>query len=76
MDSLATLEVPAIGFSIRYEHGIFNQEIHDGWQVEMTDNWLHLGNLWENRRPEVHFDVKLGGYTEWQRDADGRKRAK
>jgi starch phosphorylase len=51
LDSLATLQVPAIGFGIRYEHGIFHQEIRDGWQVEMTDNWLHLGNPCELRRP-------------------------
>ena len=72
MDSLATLEVPAIGFGIRYEHGIFHQEIRDGWQMEMTDNWLHLGNPWEIGRPEVHFEVKLGGHTVRERDADGR----
>ncbi|UCE56843.1 MAG: glycogen/starch/alpha-glucan phosphorylase [Desulfobacterales bacterium] len=74
LDSLATLEVPAIGFGIRYEHGIFHQEIRDGWQVEMTDNWLHLGNPWEIPRPEVHFEVKLGGHTVRNRDADGRER--
>ena len=74
MDSLATLQVPAIGFGIRYEHGIFHQEIRDGWQMEMTDNWLHLGNPWEIGRPEVHFEVKLGGHTVRERDADGRER--
>ncbi|MGD9113941.1 MAG: glycogen/starch/alpha-glucan phosphorylase, partial [Desulfobacterales bacterium] len=72
LDSLATLEVPAIGFGLRYEHGIFHQEIRDGWQVEMTDNWLHLGNPWEIARPETQFEVKLGGHTVWDRDADGR----
>jgi starch phosphorylase len=76
LDSLATLQVPAIGFGIRYEHGIFHQEIRDGWQVEMTDNWLHLGNPWELRRPEVHFEVKLGGHTMRERDADGRERVR
>ena len=64
LDSLTTLEVPAIGFGIRYTHGIFRQAIRDGWQVEMTDNWLHLGNPWEIRRPETQFEVKLGGHTE------------
>ncbi|MGD8962376.1 MAG: glycogen/starch/alpha-glucan phosphorylase [Desulfobacterales bacterium] len=73
LDSLATLQVPAIGFGIRYEHGIFHQEIRDGWQVEMTDNWLHLGNPWEIARPEVQFEVKLGGHTTRERDADGRE---
>jgi starch phosphorylase len=76
LDSLATLQVPAIGFGIRYEHGIFHQEIRDGWQVEMTDNWLHLGNPWEIRRPEVHFEVMLGGHTVWERDADGCERVR
>jgi len=47
MDSLATLEIPAIGYGIRYEFGIFDQLIHDGWQVEKTDKWLALGNPWE-----------------------------
>jgi len=76
LDSLATLEVPAIGFGIRYEHGIFHQEIRDGWQVEMTDNWLHLGNPWEIARPEVSFEVKLGGHTDRERDADGREKVR
>ncbi len=76
LDSLATLEVPAIGFGLRYEHGIFHQEIRDGWQVEMTDNWLHLGNPWEIGRPQVHFDVKLGGHTERYPDADGGERVR
>jgi starch phosphorylase len=76
LDSLATLEVPTIGFGIRYEHGIFHQEIRDGWQVEMTDNWLHLGNPWEIARPETQFEVKLGGHTERDRDVDGRERVR
>jgi starch phosphorylase len=74
LDSLTTLEVPAIGFGIRYTHGIFRQEIRDGWQVEMTDNWLDLGNPWEIRRPETKFEVKLGGYTERDPDDPGRVR--
>jgi len=64
LDSLATLEIPAIGYGIRYEFGIFNQEIRDGWQVEVTDKWLRLGNPWEIARPEIVFAVKLGGHTE------------
>ena len=47
MDSLATLSVPAIGYGIRYEFGIFDQAIRDGWQVELTDKWLRFGNPWE-----------------------------
>ena len=47
------LEIPAIGYGIRYEFGIFDQEIRDGWQVEDTDKWLRLGNPWEWHRPEI-----------------------
>ncbi len=61
MDSLATLHVPAIGYGIRYEFGIFNQEIRDGRQVEKTDYWLHLGNPWEIPRPEITYHVNGGG---------------
>jgi len=69
LDSLATLEVPAIGYGIRYEFGIFDQEIHDGWQVEVTDKWLQKGNPWEIVRPEVSFYVNFGGHTETDADA-------
>lgn len=72
MDSLATLEIPAIGYGIRYEFGIFNQEIHDGWQVEKSDRWLRLGYPWEISRPEITFEVKLGGRTEPYVDESGR----
>ena len=74
MDSLATLDVPAIGYGIRYEYGIFNQQIRDGWQVETTDKWLRLGNPWALERPEDAFEVKMGGRTEQHTDANGRLR--
>lgn len=74
MDSLATLDVPAIGYGIRYEYGIFNQQIRDGWQVETTDNWLRLGNPWALERPEDAFEVKMGGRTERHTDENGRLR--
>ena len=64
MDSLATLNIPAIGYGIRYEFGTFNQIIRDGWQIESTDKWLHYGNPWEIARPEISFDIKFGGRTE------------
>jgi starch phosphorylase len=64
MDSLATLGIPAIGYGVRYEFGPFGQEICDGWQVEMTDKWLRLGNPWEIPRPEITYNVNLGGRTE------------
>ncbi|MCX5868908.1 MAG: glycogen/starch/alpha-glucan phosphorylase [Proteobacteria bacterium] len=72
LDSLATLEIPTIGYGIRYEFGIFKQEIRDGWQVEATDKWLRYGNPWEIARPEIAFDVKLGGHTKGYVDAHGR----
>jgi starch phosphorylase len=64
MDSLATLNVPAIGYGIRYEFGIFDQAIRDGWQVEVTDKWLRFGNPWEIVRSEIACDVKFGGRIE------------
>jgi starch phosphorylase len=72
MDSLATLDIPAIGYGIRYEYGIFDQQIRDGWQIESTDNWLRLGNPWALERPEDAFEVKMGGHTERHMDARGR----
>ena len=76
LDSLATLEIPAIGYGIRYEFGIFDQQIADGWQVEVTDKWLAPGNPWEIARPERAFSVGLGGRTEPWQDADGRYRVR
>jgi glycogen phosphorylase len=76
MDSLASLQIPAVGYGIRYEYGIFDQEIHDGWQVEITDKWLHLGNPWELHRPELTYEVKLGGHTETWEDDQGRVRVR
>ena len=71
LDSLASLEVPAIGYGIRYEFGIFDQMIKDGQQVEITDKWLHLGNPWEIARYEITYDVKFGGHSEMWTDAQG-----
>lgn len=64
MDSLATREIPAIGYGVRYEFGSFDQEIQDGFQVEMTNKWLYHGNPWEIPRPEITYHVNLGGRTE------------
>ncbi|MCP5144104.1 MAG: glycogen/starch/alpha-glucan phosphorylase [Gammaproteobacteria bacterium] len=64
IDSLATMEIPALGYGVRYEYGIFRQEIVDGWQVEKTDKWLHFGNPWEIARPEWMQTVRIGGHTE------------
>jgi starch phosphorylase len=66
MDSLATLDIPAVGHGLRYEFGIFDQDIRDGWQVERTDRWLRKGFPWEVRRYEIEHTVGFGGHTEWQ----------
>ena len=76
MDSLATLQRPAIGYGIRYEFGIFDQEIRDGWQAEVTDKWLRYGNPWEIAKPEVAYAVNWGGHTEWYHDVDGVDRVR
>ncbi|MFZ1086781.1 MAG: glycogen/starch/alpha-glucan phosphorylase [Terracidiphilus sp.] len=76
MDSLATLDIPAIGYGIRYEYGIFDQQIRDGWQVESTDKWLRLGNPWALERPEDAFEVKIGGRTERYVNSKGKERVK
>ena len=76
LDSLTTLKVPAIGYGIRYEFGIFDQQIRNGWQVEVTDKWLRFGNPWEIARPEITFNVKMGGHTEQYRDEKGKYRVR
>jgi glycogen phosphorylase len=76
LDSLATLEIPATGYGIRYEFGIFDQAIKDGWQVEVLDHWLHLGFPWEIPHPEIAFRVGFGGHTEHFSDARGRYRVR
>ncbi|MGA7981944.1 MAG: glycogen/starch/alpha-glucan phosphorylase [Chromatiaceae bacterium] len=76
LDSLATLEIPCIAHGIRYEFGIFEQDIRQGGQTELTDKWLRLGNAWEIPRPEITFDVGFGGRTEHFSDALGRERVR
>jgi glycogen phosphorylase len=75
MDSLATLDVPTIGYGIRYEFGIFEQGIHKGWQVEHADKWLRLGNPWEIPRLEVTYVVGFGGRVVHEY-VDGRLRVR
>ncbi len=72
LDSMATLDLPAIGYGIRYEFGIFDQVIKDGWQVEITDKWLKYGNPWEIARIENTFSVNFGGHTETGYDNQGK----
>jgi len=76
IDSLATLEIPSLGYGIRYEFGIFHQEIVDGWQTERTDKWLRFGNPWEILRPEWAVEVRLGGHTEQYHDEHSRLRVR
>jgi glycogen phosphorylase len=76
MDSLASVEVPAIGYGIRYEFGIFDQVIRDGRQQEITDKWLRFGNPWEIARSEISYPVKFGGHTERFTDEQGRFRVR
>ena len=72
LDSLATLGYPAYGCGIRYRYGMFKQEIRDGYQVEVPDNWLVDGNPFELRRPEYAKEVKFGGYVNVRVDENGR----
>lgn len=72
LDSLATLGYPAYGCGIRYRYGMFKQEIRDGYQVEVPDNWLENGNPFELRRPEYAKTVKFGGYVNVRTDEKGR----
>lgn len=74
MDSLATLGVPAIGYGIRYEFGMFRQEIEDGAQVELADRWLRHGFPWELAPAGHQYEVRLGGKTHMETEADGTLR--
>jgi len=76
MDSLATLSVPAIGYGIRYEFGMFKQTIENGWQRELADKWLQFGNPWDIRDSNSVAEVKFGGHTEASVDADGKYRVR
>src|SRR5208337_1123039 len=76
LDSMATLGVPSTGYGIRYEYGIFDQKIQDGWQVEYTDHWLRNGNPWELRRTQLATEVGFHGRTEHWTDAEGRLRVR
>ena len=74
LDSLATLGYPAYGCGIRYRYGMFKQQIRDGYQVEVPDNWLQHGNPLEVRREEYACEVSFGGYTRWVKGEDGKDR--
>ncbi|MET3520611.1 starch phosphorylase [Mesorhizobium abyssinicae] len=72
MESMATVGIPAHGYGIRYANGMFRQEIHDGWQVELPETWLDHGNPWEFERRERSFEVGFGGSVESITSKDGR----
>ena len=72
LDSMASLGVPAHGYGIRYDYGIFNQKIKDGFQVELPDEWLRSGNPWEFARPENTVNVRFYGNTQTDYDNKGK----
>ncbi|MBM7061918.1 glycogen/starch/alpha-glucan phosphorylase [Pseudomonas sp. UL073] len=74
MESMATLDVVAHGYGIRYEHGLFRQVIADGWQQEHTETWLDFGNPWEFERPEVSYRIGFGGSVSTQESSEGPPR--
>lgn len=72
LDSMATMELPAFGYGIRYEYGIFEQDIKNGYQMEKPDNWLHFGSPWDIIRPEYTYKIKFYGHVENTVDPSGR----
>src|SRR5262245_37408476 len=75
MESMASLGIPACGYGIRYDHGLFQQVIKDGWQEEHPEQWLSFGNPWEFERPEVSYDIQFGGRVETVGSSPGRLRS-
>src|SRR5688572_21052313 len=75
MESMASVGVPACGYGIRYDHGLFRQVIRDGWQQEYAEDWLSFGNPWEFARPEVVYDIQYGGRVELVATPAGRVRS-
>ena len=73
LDSLATIDIPALGYGIRYEFGIFKQTFKDGWQVESPDEWLYQGNPWEFAQSDDMVEVQFGGQTERYADTNGNR---
>lgn len=75
MDSMSALRIPAYGYGIRYENGLFEQRLHDGWQQEFPEDWLARGNPWEFRRVEPHYSIGFGGVVEYLGGDDNTPRA-
>jgi starch phosphorylase len=76
LDSCATLQLPVMGYGLRYEYGMFRQKIENGYQVEEPDHWLRNGNPWEIERQELAVRVRFGGHTEHYTDATGKPRVR
>ncbi|KQT44670.1 maltodextrin phosphorylase [Devosia sp. Leaf420] len=74
LESMSSLKIPAYGYGIRYVHGLFRQEMSEGWQVELPEDWLAHGNPWEFERRESAYEVGFGGHVEPVTDADGTVR--
>ncbi len=75
LESMSTMRIPAYGYGIRYDHGIFRQALTDGWQVELPEDWLSSGNPWEFERPEVTYSIGFGGHVEVVQREDGSTRS-
>ena len=73
VDSCATLQLPVMGYGLRYEYGMFRQQIENGHQIEEPDHWLQHGYPWEIERPEYQQVIQFGGHTEFYHDADGKQ---
>ncbi len=76
LDSCATLQLPVLGYGLRYDYGMFRQRIFNGQQVEEPDHWLRDGNPWELERPEFTQRIQFGGHTEYYRDYNGIERVR
>ncbi len=74
MESMATVQIPAYGYGIRYAHGLFRQEMSEGWQVELPEDWLAHGNPWEFERRESSYEIGFGGHVEPVAEPDGSTR--
>jgi len=75
MDSMSALAIPAYGYGIRYEHGLFEQRIHEGWQREFAEDWLSHGNPWEFPRADISYSIGFGGTVEYSGGDDSTARA-
>src|SRR3546814_11968309 len=76
MESMATVDVPAYGYGIRYVNGMFRQEISDGWQVELPETWLTHGKPWEFERREASYEIGFGGRVDPSENEDASQHQK